>query len=116
MLRFHLPLVMGAINFHRQHPYRNEEYSIPYIEIDENTALNLNNRNDITVVDRVLPTINKYDRLYNLYNYDVDYDDDTNVGMQEDDIAVNDDLKLDHNRMRGDDEVNDAFKVPIKAN
>ncbi|KAF3457720.1 hypothetical protein FNV43_RR02378 [Rhamnella rubrinervis] len=82
----------------------------------ENATLNLNNGNDITMVDHVLPTTNEYDMLYNFYNYDVDYDDGMNVGMQEDDIAFDNDFELDHDRMRGDNEVNDSFEVPISAN
>ncbi|KAF3432606.1 hypothetical protein FNV43_RR27346 [Rhamnella rubrinervis] len=92
----------------------NEDYSIPYNEIEENIAFNLNNEEDIIVADRVLPTINEYDMLYNLYNYDLEYD--TNVVMQEDDIALDDDIKLDNDSMRGDDEVNGTFEVPIEAN
>ncbi|KAF3452066.1 hypothetical protein FNV43_RR08162 [Rhamnella rubrinervis] len=90
---------------------RNKENPISFNEIKENIALNLNNENDITMADHVLPIIDEYDRLYNLYNYDVDYDNNTNVGMQEDDIALDDDIELNHDRMRGDDEVNDTIKV-----
>ncbi|KAF3435547.1 hypothetical protein FNV43_RR22636 [Rhamnella rubrinervis] len=95
---------------------KNEEYSISHNEIEENTALNLHDENDITVAYRVLPTTDEYDKLYNLYNYDVDYDNDTNIGIQEDNIALDDDIELDHNRMKGDNKDNDAFEVPIVAN
>ncbi|KAF3432305.1 hypothetical protein FNV43_RR27045 [Rhamnella rubrinervis] len=94
----------------------NEEYSISHNEIEENIALNLHDRNDIIMVDCVSPTIDEFDTLYNLYNYDIDYDNDTNVGMQEndiafeDDIALDDDIELNHDKMSGDDEVNDAFE------
>ncbi|KAF3434395.1 hypothetical protein FNV43_RR25498 [Rhamnella rubrinervis] len=83
----------------------NEDYSIPRNEIEENIAFNLNNEDDITIGDRVLPTIDEYDRLYNLYNYDLECDDDTNAVMQEDDIALDDDI-----------EVNGTFEVSIEAN
>ncbi|KAF3455794.1 hypothetical protein FNV43_RR00436 [Rhamnella rubrinervis] len=33
-----------------------------------------------------------------------------------DDIALDDDIKLDHDRMRSDEEMNDTFEVPISAN
>ncbi|KAF3457978.1 hypothetical protein FNV43_RR02640 [Rhamnella rubrinervis] len=95
---------------------RNEDYSIPHNKIEENIAFNLNNEEDITVADRVLPTIDEYDRLYNLYNYDLEYDDNTNVIMQEDNIALDEDIELDNDIIRGDDEVNGTFEVPIEAN
>ncbi|KAF3447752.1 hypothetical protein FNV43_RR08455 [Rhamnella rubrinervis] len=94
----------------------NEEYLISHNEIEENTALYLNDGNDIIVANHVLLTIDEHDRLYNFYNYDVNYDDDTNVGMHKDDIALDNDIELDHDWMRDDDEVNDAFEVPIRAN
>ncbi|KAF3440981.1 hypothetical protein FNV43_RR19267 [Rhamnella rubrinervis] len=99
---------------------KDKEDSISQNEIEENTAfrwslVNLHDRVDITRVDGVLPTIDKYDRLYNFYNYDVDYDDNTSAKMHED-IVFHDDIELKHDRKGGDDKVNDAFEVPIVIN
>ncbi|KAF3456116.1 hypothetical protein FNV43_RR00764 [Rhamnella rubrinervis] len=94
---------------------RNEEYSNPQNEIEKNTALNLHDGNHIIGFDCVLPIIEEHDRLFNRHNYDINYDDYTNIGIQED-IALDDDIKLDNVKMKGDDKVNDAFEVPSGAN
>ena len=66
-------------------------------------------------INVVLPTIDEYDRLYNLCGHDVDYDDDTCEDMHEnaitldDDFELDNDIKLENVRKGDDDKVNAAL-------
>ena len=64
----------------------------------------------------MLPTVDEYDKYYDLGNDDVYYDNDREEEMNEDDIVLDSDMR---NDIRGDDndnEVNATFEVPIAEN
>ena len=64
----------------------------------------------------VLPTVDEYDRYYDLGNDDVYYDDDREEEMNEDDIVLDSDMRNDIRVDDNDNEVNAAFEVPIAEN
>ena len=110
---------------------RDEEDEIPQNGTEANTAVDWSSVNLHDGADVVLPTIDEYDRLYNLCSHDVDYDDDTYQDMHadgDDDIELDNDIELENfrrvdddeleNIRRGDDdEVNATlFEVPFVTN
>ena len=82
---------------------KDEEDEIPQNGTEANTTVDWSSVNLHDGVDVVLPTIDEYNRLYNLCGHDVDYDDDTYEDMHEDVIALDDDIELE-NFMRVDDD------------
>ena len=74
---------------------RDEEDEISQNETKANTAVDWSSVNLIDGVDVVLPTIDEYDRLYNLCGHDVDFDDGMCEDMHEDAITLDNVIELD---------------------
>lgn len=82
------------------------------------SSVNMHNGVDITGVNVVLPTIDEYDRLYNLGTYDVDCQDGIEYEIHDDNLHTDNDVTLENDMMEGDidDDVLAAHEVPILSN
>ena len=95
---------------------RGEEDEIPQNDIEENHVVGWSVVNLHDEANDVLPTVDEYDRYYDLGNDDVYYDDDREEEMNEDDIVLDSDMRNDIRVDDNDNEVNAAFEVPIAEN